>query len=242
MHLYTQPTYNSITISMTLLSLHFIAELGRITPGFVGSDLKTLTREAGMLAVSRIVQHSPEVMSGNDVSLTSRHTVIESAVDKGVREAHIRVDNVSEGSLERMPLSADTLDHQIGSERMRVIADDAEMVVDLTNDDIKEDTNAQTPSQTSLSALDQMVVTCDSQPTEHSQAAREEVTVSVAVGMCDFICAAKSVQPTAKREGFAVVPDVTWGESYALYIHLFLSCYLLFICVYYLYQDETYWN
>jgi hypothetical protein len=33
-----------------------------------------------------------------------------------------------------------------------------------------------------------------------------------AVEMRDFTAAAKSVQPTAKREGFAVVPDVTWGE------------------------------
>jgi ribosome biogenesis ATPase len=32
-----------------------LKELGRLTPGFVGADLKALAREAGMLAVSRIV-------------------------------------------------------------------------------------------------------------------------------------------------------------------------------------------
>jgi ribosome biogenesis ATPase len=32
-----------------------LKELGRLTPGFVGADLKALSREAGMLAVSRIV-------------------------------------------------------------------------------------------------------------------------------------------------------------------------------------------
>eukprot|EP00604_Paraphysomonas_vestita_P000370 CAMPEP_0174826166 /NCGR_PEP_ID=MMETSP1107-20130205/43602_1 /TAXON_ID=36770 /ORGANISM="Paraphysomonas vestita, Strain GFlagA" /LENGTH=332 /DNA_ID=CAMNT_0016058735 /DNA_START=1310 /DNA_END=2308 /DNA_ORIENTATION=- len=34
--------------------------------------------------------------------------------------------------------------------------------------------------------------------------------------MDDFMKAAKSVQPTAKREGFAVVPDVTWKDVGAL--------------------------
>jgi hypothetical protein len=37
-------------------------------------------------------------------------------------------------------------------------------------------------------------------------------TAVTAVEMRDFTAAAKSVQPTAKREGFAVVPDVTWGK------------------------------
>ena len=37
------------------------AELGRVTPGFVGADLKALAREAGMLAVSRIVGTSPDM-------------------------------------------------------------------------------------------------------------------------------------------------------------------------------------
>jgi ribosome biogenesis ATPase len=39
---------------------------------------------------------------------------------------------------------------------------------------------------------------------------------TVAVEMADFLSAAKSVQPSAKREGFAVVPDVTWGDVGAL--------------------------
>lgn len=42
----------------------------------------------------------------------------------------------------------------------------------------------------------------------------EDYTVAaVAVEMKDFLIASKSVQPSAKREGFAVVPDVTWGKK-----------------------------
>ena len=36
------------------------------------------------------------------------------------------------------------------------------------------------------------------------------------VCLADFMQAAKSVQPSAKREGFAVVPDVTWKDVGAL--------------------------
>jgi SpoVK/Ycf46/Vps4 family AAA+-type ATPase len=36
------------------------------------------------------------------------------------------------------------------------------------------------------------------------------------VDMGDFVAAAKGIQPTAKREGFAVVPDVTWNDVGAL--------------------------
>ena len=41
-------------------------------------------------------------------------------------------------------------------------------------------------------------------------------SVSVAVTMEDFQSAAKTVQPTAKREGFAVVPNVSWADVGAL--------------------------
>ena len=53
----------------------------------------------------------------------------------------------------------------------------------------------------------------------------EEETTSTLVGVCrsslhvtlaDFQDAVKSIQPTAKREGFAVVPNVTWTDVGAL--------------------------
>lgn len=85
--------------------------LGKVTPGYVGTDLKTLVREAGMNAVSRIVAAA----GGDDAS----------------------VDAINASS-------------------------------------------------------------------------------SCAISMNDFMVATKSIQPTAKREGFAVVPDVTWDDVGAL--------------------------
>ena len=40
--------------------------------------------------------------------------------------------------------------------------------------------------------------------------------LNASVVMEDLLMAAKSIQPTAKREGFAVAPNVTWSDVGAL--------------------------
>ena len=42
------------------------------------------------------------------------------------------------------------------------------------------------------------------------------IDVDYSVTMADFLLATKNIQPSAKREGFAVVPDVTWNDVGAL--------------------------
>jgi ribosome biogenesis ATPase len=44
----------------------------------------------------------------------------------------------------------------------------------------------------------------------------EEQLVHLAIEMGDFVEAMKKVQPSAKREGFATIPDVTWSDIGAL--------------------------
>lgn len=101
--------------------------LGKITPGFVGADLVSLTREAGMLAVSRIIK--------------------EREAKKGI------VTQTVEGMDLEEPVAIDN------------------------EDDSYED---------------------------------------CCVKMEDFVSASKSIQPSAKREGFAMAPDVTWNDVGAL--------------------------
>ena len=51
----------------------------------------------------------------------------------------------------------------------------------------------------------------------HSLPAIPEGTLSsLCIEMSDFRAALKVVQPSAKREGFATVPDVTWSDIGAL--------------------------
>lgn len=44
----------------------------------------------------------------------------------------------------------------------------------------------------------------------------EEELASLSILMSDFQASLVSVQPSAKREGFATVPDVTWDDVGAL--------------------------
>eukprot|EP01032_Pedospumella_encystans_P012446 gene12446-14400_t len=127
-----------MTSHMRLSSSVDFKALGKLTPGFVGADLQSLTREAGMLAVSRIVQQG----------------LLESTV---------------------IPVA---------------IATESETSMDVTTD---------SGSSTTL-------VTAPAVP----------AFLSACVEMDDFAKAAKSIQPTAKREGFAVAPDVTWSDVGAL--------------------------
>lgn len=44
-----------------------------------------------------------------------------------------------------------------------------------------------------------------------------EMLARLAINMADFTAAIKKVQPSAKREGFATVPDVSWADIGALH-------------------------
>ncbi len=46
-----------------------LTALGKLTPGFVGADLQALVREAGMIAVTRIVKAGNEFLHGATVRI-----------------------------------------------------------------------------------------------------------------------------------------------------------------------------
>lgn len=112
-----------MTKGMRLHSDVDVVALGKLTPGFVGADLNSLTKEAGMLAVSRIVKSNRDERSnrGNAIAIAPIPT---SEDETSFKDSHVE--------------------------------------------------------------------------------------------MSDFLQASKSIQPTAKREGFAVAPDVTWSDIGAL--------------------------
>lgn len=117
--------------------------LGRVTPGFVGADLKLLTREAGTRAVKRIIER-----------------------------------------YERSQLDRE--------QTMELIVDEEAEVVNKVS----------LPERPSIESVHSLV-----------EVVGEEAMV---VTLRDFTEAVRGIQPTAKREGFAVVPDVTWEDVGAL--------------------------
>lgn len=121
-----------MTSHMALSSNVDFTALGKATPGFVGADLQALAREAGMVAVSRIVSAGSSSSSSSNAAAEGAAAVDTAAVVKEHEESPVP------------PVLSGTVD------------------------------------------------------------------------MADFLLAAKSIQPTAKREGFAVAPNVTWSDVGAL--------------------------
>lgn len=126
-----------------------LALLGKNTPGFVGADLKAMVREAGMIAVSRIV------------ALRDQKDGVSSAASSLSSKCAADIEGKVEGS------EYDGNGPQGGKER--------ELILE-----------------------------------------RASRSSPISVTMADLLKAAKNIQPTAKREGFAVAPDVTWSDVGAL--------------------------
>lgn len=121
--------------------------LAKMTPGYVGADLQSLTAAAGVIAIKRMI---------NQLQQT---TLITSAPDG------MEVDEAPRPPHEGPPKS-----------------------ISMLHAFIKDDRGPMTPEQ-----MEGLSITQD-----------------------DFIAAIPKVQPSAKREGFATVPDVTWDDVGAL--------------------------
>ncbi|XP_059478326.1 nuclear valosin-containing protein-like [Neocloeon triangulifer] len=127
-----------------------LAELGKLTPGFVGADLTSLAREAAMAAVNRVLS----TLKVQAESIASTSKAVETPVENGIDHTSVPVEkNLHQLSLE----------------------------------DLMEWLKDKPPiSQEELEKLH--------------------------IERQDFMVALKKVQPSAKREGFATVPDVTWND------------------------------
>ena len=154
-----------------------VTELGRLTPGFVGADLRSLCREAGMLAAARVVRDL------GLVTISSPAPANDTAEAQAGAEAHAE------------------------EKRERLVKEEESAAMD-------EDRFDADPSHTDTAAVAAMAAVAVGAVAEAAAAAVD--LASEFVKMEDFMAAIKSVQPSAKREGFAVVPDVSWADVGAL--------------------------
>lgn len=126
-------------------------ELAKMTPGFVGADLKSLVTAAGIAAIKRIFESLSEI--------EEEELVITDGMDVDGELANINFDSKSE------------------SEK--------------------------------LSTIQKFLA-------KHPSPLTQEQLAPLSITYEDFKTALPTIQPTAKREGFATVPDVTWKNVGAL--------------------------
>lgn len=131
-------------------------ELAKMTPGFVGADLKSLVTAAGISAIKRIFESLSEI---EDEIVTKTDQMDLDVVAVPTAAANLNFANKSE------------------AEQLSTI---------------------------------QKFLTKHPEPLSDTQLEPLRITYD------DFKTALPSIQPTAKREGFATVPDVTWKNVGAL--------------------------
>lgn len=131
-------------------------ELAKMTPGFVGADLKSLVTAAGISAIKRIFESLSEIEA------------------------------------------------EIVSQTEKMDIDGAIIPDPIANENFSNKTEAE-----QLSTIQKFLK-------EHTEPLSESQLEPLSIRYEDFKAALPTIQPTAKREGFATVPDVTWKNVGAL--------------------------
>ena len=156
------------------------SKLAKLTPGFVGADLKALTTAAGTCAIKRIFENSKDLLATNA-------DVIENTEDQAVDE-DIKMDEENPETNE----NEDKSKNGNASPEQTYLKNTANMIDPLPLSVIQKFIE-NFPDPLNSNQLDQLSIKYE-----------------------DFLKALPTIQPTAKREGFATVPDVTWANVGAL--------------------------
>lgn len=164
--------------------------LAKSTPGYVGADLTSLVTEAGVIAVKRIFQ---DIGDGNLVLPSTPTDGVEAmAIDVDIdTELDAPLPLASGSSTPGLAASIDSLPTPLPYQPDHDTPFGA-LAPDLRNTPIAKFLMSH-PAPLTSSQLD---------------------ALSLHPG--DFTEALKIVQPSAKREGFATIPDVSWADVGAL--------------------------
>nr|CAI5852259.1 unnamed protein product [Callosobruchus analis] len=191
------------------------------TPGFVGADLLSLVREAAMAAVNRLIK---------DV----RDKYVQAALvqEQPEKDDKPKDDTPAQIVVDEVPKESEALN---GEETPTETAGDgggggggneAAAAVVVIDDD---NSSQQKMNDVTITPVTKTVPNEDLVRLSKVGTALEEILLwlhrlpisdkelqGLSITLADFEVALKSVQPSAKREGFATVPDITWEDVGAL--------------------------
>ena len=186
--------------------------IARKTPGYVGADLKALVREAASVAIERILVQEEEsakvVVKQNGESLNvemSSENVIEETMSTASSGLCSELRSAENSSLCSEPMSAAS--STLCSEPISTSSSLCSEPISTANSSL---------SSESISASSQSFSLSTPPPNSFSRSLASMPLESLFIEEQDFLLAIPKVQPSAKREGFAVVPDTTWNDIGAL--------------------------
>ncbi|XP_032669181.1 nuclear valosin-containing protein-like isoform X2 [Odontomachus brunneus] len=166
--------------------------IASLTPGFVGADLVALIREAAMAAVDRIFEDLKKLK----------------AEEKLPEVPEVKNEPSKESqSPENSGNLADT-----GGETNNPMNVDTDLKEESIDSPLNMDKDVANQQQHILSDLTSLLTWLRTEPPLSS-----EHLSTLCIEHSDFEVALRVVQPSAKREGFATVPDVTWDDVGSLH-------------------------
>jgi ribosome biogenesis ATPase len=172
-------------------------ELAKLTPGYVGADLNALTAAAGVAALKRIFSEIGNIDKIKEVE--AMETVADELemmdMDQQMTDADkaMQVDSTTTPVTSTTDATKDTAIEQTSTASTAVVKSD-------------HPNHANHKPVHSISAFLQ----------SHPTALTPEQLEPLVITNEDFLIALTKVQPSAKREGFATVPDVSWDKIGAL--------------------------
>ncbi|VDH97182.1 ribosome biogenesis ATPase [Mytilus galloprovincialis] len=168
--------------------------LARNTPGYVGADLTSLTREAAMVAVNRVFSDLQKSLVTNPIEQktdSANSVVSDISTDQTGGDIINSTGNGQSASDQSVPDTTEDMETETSS---------------ICIEEKPKDVNFK-----SLTLIDALSWLKEFPPLTNEQ------LQTLNINLQDFEATLKHVQPSAKREGFATIPDVTWDDIGALH-------------------------
>ncbi|KAJ3660400.1 hypothetical protein Zmor_004850 [Zophobas morio] len=201
--------------------------LAKFTPGFVGADLMSLTREAAMSAVNRMLNKLKE--QHKVAQLLAAQKVLEIKKDEETKEPSSNDSNKSDPEI--------IVDDDLSKDEVTIVPTKEAPIV-VIDEEVKQPPDPPVTTSTEGAVNGHLlkndkpypeVIEEEPMPVDvikhqgntlkdlmewlHDRSTlTSEELASLCITMDDFKQALKCVQPSAKREGFATVPDVSWDD------------------------------
>lgn len=172
------------------ISLSTIASL---TPGFVGADLVALIREAALAAVDRIFEDLNETVPAISISKSPEISEIDPQTDKEVPAFENSGNIVDDVTTAEPPTSIED-----------TVSSMSKTQSENSNVGLEMDVTQEPSKSPELSSLLTWL--------RNEPPLSKEKLGTLCIEDSDFEVALRVVQPSAKREGFVTVPDVTWDD------------------------------
>ena len=208
-------------------------EMAQLTPGYVGADLLALATRAASTAIKRVISDKEQndwnvrknkelqkvdnaIVNIDDDSLLMDvdQEIVEKIVIESIpeKESDKVQENGADNHTETTPVTTTEIEEKPAEEPVEEIKDkiieENPPITELKEEETLVEAILKQPNLKLQLSLDNMVKWLRDDATPLNEHELERLSIMRE----DFLDALKFVQPSAKREGFITVPDVTWDD------------------------------